>query len=228
MTLPGYSVENAEAYGWGPDSPPDPQKLAVLRRFVVGPTVLDVGCASGTYVDLLSGDGFQVTGLEAVPEFLREAEARRRRGRFVAGEAQSMPFPDKSFDTTVLYDVLEHLEDGIVAAEAVRVTRRRILVLVPLSDPPELLRNNLVFQHHRDRTHLREYTVDDVSRLFTTRGCSIRAVELAYPANPRGLLADSLRLPGPFRTALRGLLRAFKPLFKPHFSEVFLVIDVPA
>jgi SAM-dependent methyltransferase len=227
MNRAGYSVENAQAYGWGPDSPPDPEKAAVLRRFVAGPAVLDVGCATGVYVNLLAGDGLDATGLEAVPDFLREAQARGRRGRFVVGEAQSMPFADKSFDTTVLFDVLEHLDDRAVAREAVRVTRQRILVLVPLSDPPELLRNNFVFQHHRDRTHIREYAVDDLSRLFTDLGCQVRTVQPAYPANPRGLLADSLKLPGPFRVVARGLLRLIKPLVKPHFSEVFLVVDVP-
>ena len=221
-----YSVAKAQTYGWGPDAPPDAQKTSILRRFVKGPAVLDVGSATGTYVDLLARDGLDVTGLEAIPEFLHEAEMRGRRGRFVQGSAESMPFADKSFDTTVLFDVLEHLDDRAVAAEAMRVTRSRILVLVPLKDPPELLRNNFVFQHHRDRTHLREYEIDDLSRLFTELGGRVRAIEKAYPANPRGLLADSLRLPPPFRLLLRGLLRAVKPLFTPHFSEVFLVVDV--
>jgi SAM-dependent methyltransferase len=228
MSTPGYSVENAQAYGWGPAAPPDRKKASILRTFVVGSQVLDVGCASGTYVDLLSGDGLNATGLEAMPEFLREAEARARRGTFVRGEAQAMPFADKSFDTVVLFDVLEHLEDDqAVAVEAVRVARQRILVLVPLSDPPELLRNNVVFEHHRDRTHLREYSIEQVSNLFISLGCTMVALEPAYPANPRGLLADSLKLPAPFRAALRGGLRLLKPLFTPHFSELFLVVDVP-
>jgi len=80
-----YSVAKAQTYGWGPDAPPDAQKTSILRRFVKGPAVLDVGSATGTYVDLLSRDGLDVTGLEAVPEFLHEAEMRGRRGRFVQG-----------------------------------------------------------------------------------------------------------------------------------------------
>jgi SAM-dependent methyltransferase len=226
VNKPGYSVVNAERYGWGPDAPADPRKLAVLRRFVLGPAVLDVGCASGTYVDLLTSDGLEVTGLEAIPEFLREAEARGRKGRFVLGGAESMPFADKSFDSTILFDVLEHLDDQAVVAEAVRVTRRRLLVLVPLTDPPELLDNNFVFQHHRDRTHRREYTVENLTRLFIDRGGVVYAVEPAYPANPRGLLADSLRVPPLFRRAVRGLLRLLKPALKPHYSEVFLIVDL--
>jgi SAM-dependent methyltransferase len=222
-----YSIENATTFGWGPDDPAVPQKADVLRRHVIGPAVLDVGCASGTYVDLLSARGFQATGLDAFPQFLEEARARGRRGTFVRGDAQAMPFPDKSFDTTVLFDVLEHLDDQAVLQEAARVTRRRIIALVPLSDPEELLRNNFVFEHHRDRTHLREYTVPELTRLFVDLGLTVRAVEPAFPANPRGLLADSLRLPSPVRWLARALLRLLKPLVTPHYSEVFLVADVP-
>lgn len=227
MKKAGYSVVNAQRYGWGPDAPADPQKLAVLRKFIRGPAVLDVGCASGTYVDLLARDGLDVTGLEAFPEFLKEAEARGRKGRFVLGGGESMPFADKSFDSAILFDVLEHLDDQVVVTQAFRVTRHRLLVLVPLTDPPELLDNNFVFQHHRDRTHLREYTIDDLTRLFTDRGGVIHAIEPAYPANPRGLLADSLRLPAAARRGVRGLLRLLKPAIKPHYSEVFLIVDLP-
>ena len=226
MTKPGYSLENADEYGWGPLAGPDPQKAAFLRRYAIGPAVLDVGCATGTYVDLLASAGFDATGVDAIPEFLKEAKARGRRGTYVLGEAVALPFPDKTFDTTVLFDILEHLDDQAVVADALRVTRRRILVLVPLADPPALLRNNFVFQHHRDRTHLREYTVEGLSRLFTQRGATVTQAEPVYPANPRGLLADSLKLPSIFRFLARGALRPLKPLLDPLYSEVFLVIDL--
>jgi SAM-dependent methyltransferase len=221
-----YSVEKAAAYGWGPDSPPDPQKADFLLRQARGSSVLDVGCASGTYVDLLARQGFEATGLESFPDFLREAAAHGRQGRFVEGHAQSMPFPDKSFDTTVLFDVLEHVDDRLAVREAIRVTRARILVLVPLQDPVELLQNNFVFQHHRDRTHLREYSIDGLRRMFADHGGAVEVVEPAYPANVRGLFADSLRLPRAGRLFVRAALRPFKRLFAAHFSQVFLVVNL--
>lgn len=223
----GYSVANADSYGWGPDALPDSKKVAVLRQFVIGPAVLDVGCATGTYVDLLAREGFEATGLEAFPEFLHEAAMRGRRGHFVQGQVEKMPFADKAFDTAILFDVLEHVDDHVALREAIRVTRQRLLVLVPLSDPPELLQNNFVFQHHRDRTHLREYSLDDLRRLFEAHRCSIDCIQLAYPVNVRGVFADSLRLPRAVRFATRAALRLAKPLLKPHFSQAFLVIKIP-
>ncbi len=226
MTERGYSVEHARAYGWGPEAPPDPQKVAVLRQFVIGRAVLDVGCATGTYVDLLSRAGFAVTGVDAFPGFLREAAARRRAGQFVEGHVEALPFPDKSFDTTILFDVLEHVNDRAALREAIRVTRQRILALVPLADPPELVRSGFVFVHHQDRTHLREYSKEELQRLFAEEGGHIVRWQPAYPANVRRLFADSLRLPSPFRFLLRAVLRLLRPFFRPFFSEVFIAADV--
>ena len=55
----------------------------------------------------------------------------------VVGDAESLPFRDKSFDTVVLGDVLEHLDDPLRAvAEARRVARRRVVATVPSYPDP--------------------------------------------------------------------------------------------
>jgi len=59
------------------------------------------------------------------------------RSRFVCGDARRLPFADGAFDAVGLFDVLEHVqEDGLAAAEAVRVTRPGgwLLVSTPRSD----------------------------------------------------------------------------------------------
>jgi SAM-dependent methyltransferase len=222
-----YSVDNATSFGWGPDSTADPHRGSVLRRFVVGPDVVDLGCASGRYVDLLVGDGHRAVGVDAFPQFIREGVSRGRRGQYVGGRLDALPFGDKSFDTSVLFAVLEHIDDVAAVREAIRVTRHRILALVPLADPPELLQNGVVFHHHQDKTHLREYSIEDFRGLFEQQGCRIVAVEVAYPANVRGLLADSLRAPRPLQLLMRAALRVLKFAFRPHHTEVFIVADVP-
>jgi hypothetical protein len=136
-----------------------------------------------------------------------------------------LPFPDKSFDTVLLLSVLEHVDDDAAVVEAARVARLRIIAEVPLVDPPELRRNGLVFVHHSDRTHLREYTVPQLTDLFTRHCCKPVSVQEAYPANPRGLLADSIRLPRAMRFLTRGALRVFKFAFEPQNSEVFIIAD---
>jgi SAM-dependent methyltransferase len=223
-----YSVESARAYGWGPEAAPEPTRVAFLRDFVVGQSVLDIGCATGTYVDLLARRGLSATGVDAFPEFLDEAAKRGRLGHFVKAGVESLPFEDKSFDTTVPFAILEHLPDDHRAVqEVMRVTRRRILALVPLKDPPELLQCGFAFNHHVDRTHLREYSEVEARRLFQENGCSVVNVMPTYPASPRQLLTDSLTAPEPLRFMIRVALKMAQPLIKVHFSEVFVAADVP-
>ncbi len=60
-----YSLENAQRFGWSSvtsDLPKD--RLAYLESHVIGQKILDAGCAGGAYVDFLSCQNLNVTGLE--------------------------------------------------------------------------------------------------------------------------------------------------------------------
>jgi hypothetical protein len=126
----------------------------------------------------------------------------------------------------LILSVLEHIDDEAALKEAVRVTRSRIIAQVPLTDPPALLRNGFVFIHHSDRTHLREYTIGQLRELFERHGCKVVRIQPAYPANSRGLFADSIRLPNGFQFLTRAFLRLFKFAFAPHYSEAFIVAEL--
>jgi SAM-dependent methyltransferase len=159
----GYSVANAERFGWaGFANDLLEPRVALFDRTVVGPRVLDAGCGSGAYVDYLAGRGFEATGLEKHDEFLARARERRYRGRFVQGDlADPLPFADGEFDTTFCCDVLEHVEDDYAALrELARVTRRRVVLSVPQDSGADLLAQGLVYSTYRDPTHLRYYTAD--------------------------------------------------------------------
>jgi demethylmenaquinone methyltransferase/2-methoxy-6-polyprenyl-1,4-benzoquinol methylase len=90
------------------------------RRFLVsrveaGPadTVLDVATGTGAVVsELLEQKGCTVVGLDQSPEML--AEARRRLPRsveLVEGTAESLPFPDGSFDALTFTYLLRYVSD---------------------------------------------------------------------------------------------------------------------
>jgi SAM-dependent methyltransferase len=74
--------------------------------------VLDIGCAAGAEFEPLIARGFQIFGLDYSPEMLRMAGQRFGASPDVhlcRGDAETLPFPDASFDQVVCLGVFEYL-----------------------------------------------------------------------------------------------------------------------
>jgi ubiquinone/menaquinone biosynthesis C-methylase UbiE len=108
-----------------------------MTRNAVGPEVLEVGCGQGELVLQLAQRGdlnvtatdFNKKDIDVVRD--RMATLGLKVDARVANLEQ-LPFPDRSFDTVFCSHTLEHVrhfENAV--AEMVRVSRRRLLVIVP-------------------------------------------------------------------------------------------------
>ena len=95
----------------------DPQQAAMRQaylgdiQFPTGARVLEVGCGTGAVTRELAGwpGVAEVVGLDPSPTFL--ASARRHhpptKVEFVEGDAQTLQFPDRSFDVVVFHTALK-------------------------------------------------------------------------------------------------------------------------
>jgi len=70
-----------------------------------GARVLDIACGTGNATIPLARRGAKVTGLDMMPHLLEEARVRAAREglriRFDEGFAETLPYPDGSFDVLV-------------------------------------------------------------------------------------------------------------------------------
>jgi len=92
-------------------------------------TILDVGCADGLVANELVDAGFDVIGVDLVPELLRFVRAPT-----VEASVASLPFENGSFDCVLASDVLEHLPSEMFEAslaEIDRVARRHVVINCP-------------------------------------------------------------------------------------------------
>lgn len=101
--------------------------------------VLDIGCATGLFLDALRARGWQTQGVELVEHAARLA--RERLGLDVrTGTLQAAGFPSAWFDAVTMWDVLEHVPDPIAELrEVCRVLKPGgVLVLrIPDVSSPE-------------------------------------------------------------------------------------------
>jgi SAM-dependent methyltransferase len=104
------------------------RRLRGLLPLPAGARVLDVGAANGLQVAAWQELGFRASGVE--PWEAARANAQALAGRLgvtldiAAGTAESLPFPDGTFDLVAAKSVVEHVEDVDRAfAEAYRVLK---------------------------------------------------------------------------------------------------------
>ncbi|MET0067266.1 MAG: class I SAM-dependent methyltransferase [Candidatus Thiodiazotropha sp.] len=75
--------------------------------------MLEIGCASGSYLHRMSSQGWDVTGIEFSPQ---AAEMARRNGYNVyTGALESVDLQQAGFDLLVGWMVLEHLHDPVAS-----------------------------------------------------------------------------------------------------------------
>lgn len=100
------------------------RKLSKLRKPEPGDSLLDVGCSTGVLTDAYVRAGLDATGVDVVAEFVEIARQRYPSARFEHQAAESLDFPDDSFDFVTVLEVLEHVQDWrMTLGEVARVLR---------------------------------------------------------------------------------------------------------
>lgn len=174
-----YYLKSSLSLGWDNNSGLDKERLELIKKFIKGKKILDVGCGFGLYVDYLSKQGFDATGLDFVEEFIKKATLRR--GTFIKGRADKLPFRNNEFDTILLFDILEHGDDIKILEEAKRVSKERILIIVPRKVDYQLEQSGVIFRHYLDKSHIREYEEKDIEKLAKSVNLKLTYIKAVHP-----------------------------------------------
>jgi SAM-dependent methyltransferase len=107
---------------------------------VLGNSFLDVGCGDGKWGYLLKkyrrspGSEPTVTGIDLFEPHIRSLEKQNVYDTLLVASATEMPFEDKSFDSAISCEVLEHVtqsEGSKLISELKRVCRLSFVVTTP-------------------------------------------------------------------------------------------------
>ena len=97
---------------------------------IIGPDVLDIGCASGTMLALtkIFNPDLNLTGYEVQ----KSAGKIWMRRKLTVKTGPIFKIPDKSFDTVYTSHVLEHDDNAwMIINESIRLARKRIIHVIP-------------------------------------------------------------------------------------------------
>ena len=88
--------------------------LKMVQRHISGAKLVDVGCASGSFLDVASDAGWSVTGVEPSEVLASLAtKALGGRGQVRCSTLQEANLSPSSFDALTLWDVLEHVTEPV-------------------------------------------------------------------------------------------------------------------
>lgn len=89
-----------------------------------GKRFLEVGCGLGYFSKMAIRKRAQVTGLDIGEKIIERARRLIPAGKFIVGDAKSLPFKDETFDIVLCTEVIEHVESPSRAIkELFRVTK---------------------------------------------------------------------------------------------------------
>ncbi len=83
-------------------------ELVRFARHHAGRKVRDLGCATGNSCAVLAKFGYDMTGADVNKEYV---EIARHRSINAVPFTKKVPFPDGTFETVIVYEVLEHFAD---------------------------------------------------------------------------------------------------------------------
>lgn len=134
--------------------------------------VLDVGCSNGFIVDNMRAPkkGYRHCGIDIDGDRIRRAKNTKKKNIdfYVIDARHGLPFPDKSFSTVILAEMLEHLPFDVakeMLKEACRIAKGKVLLTMPFAgddykEDPDRIR--MV----ESTDHLWFVTVDNLEKLL--------------------------------------------------------------
>ena len=121
--------------------------LGKIARYAEPPgRLLDVGCAVGSFLQIVKADGqWQCQGVE-ISEYAANLAAKRLGIDVFAGTLKAADYPDESFDVVTMWDILEHMDASLTEMrEVARILKPGGVLLVNTPNEAGLLRKTARF-----------------------------------------------------------------------------------
>lgn len=168
-------------------------KAELLLHLSEGRKVLEVGCGIGSLTQFFSARGYEVLASDISPVCIEAASRKHlRAATFMCADISQMdPWRGLSerFDTVVMSDVLEHIQDAASALKNVKRVLKKNGVLVITVPAHNLLYTDL----DRKIGHVRRYSIGELAKQLDDSGMIVEQTrQWNFPGMVGWLLAFKL------------------------------------
>jgi len=171
------------------------RKLALISKFQRSGEILDIGCATGQFLNYMASHGWKTTGIE--PDEKTRERAISEYGLNVFPEAKLNNFNSSSFDVITMWHVLEHVSDLHGRMEQLKRLLKPsgiLIVAVPNCDSYDAKKYNKFWAGFDLPRHLYHFTKDDIKMLFAKYGFAIvNILPLRFDAYYVSLLSEKYK-----------------------------------
>ncbi len=139
--------------------------------------MLEIGCASGSFLYSMADQGWQVQGIEFSEKVAQTAS--KLGFEVYAGSLESAPTPDEPFDLIVGWMVVEHLHDPIGCLKKLREWAKpsaALVISVPNSGSSEFFAFKDKSYALQLPTHLYHFTPKTIEKILDASGWSLEKV----------------------------------------------------
>lgn len=149
-----------------------------IKMVEKGQKVLDIACGDGLLLRALAQKGALVSGVDISEEGVRKCKEKGLDVSVVDIATESLPFPDQTFDTVIMLDVLEHLYvPQELLGEATRVSKKYIIISVPnfnsLPARLQVLRGKVPENNRPNKGHVFWFTYDNLTKMCKQNNLNI-------------------------------------------------------
>jgi 2-polyprenyl-3-methyl-5-hydroxy-6-metoxy-1,4-benzoquinol methylase len=150
------------------------RKLALISKFQQKGEILDIGCATGQFLNYMSERGWKTTGIE--PDEKTRARAISEYGLQVFPEEKLYSFTKASFDVITMWHVLEHVSDLNGRMEQLKNLLKpqgTLIIAVPNCDAYDAKKYGEFWAGYDLPRHLYHFTKSDINLLAEKFGLTI-------------------------------------------------------
>jgi len=150
------------------------RKYSMISRFQPTGEILDIGCATGQFLNFMAAHGWKTTGIE--PDEKTRRYAISEYGLKVLPENKLYTLPKSSFDVITMWHVLEHvsdLKDRMNQLKSLLKPAGTLVIAVPNCESYDAIKYGAFWAGYDLPRHLYHFAKDDMKLLLDSHGFTL-------------------------------------------------------